>query len=625
MAPVNTTLPDSEISSDTPTPPVLDDKTFRSGNRRTYFLSTLRSPLGIAASIALLVVAFFVAFGPLLWGESAGEADLSLLSAPPSAEHLLGTDAGGRDVLARLLSAAQLSVVTALAAAVFGVSVGVFFGLLPIVAPLRIGRLINGIIAVALAFPALLLAIVASIILGVGVGGVILAIGLAMAPSYARLTQTLGAAVAGRDYVAAARILGVGRLTILRRHVLPNIRDPLIVNVSISAGSALVAATGLSFLGLGVQAPQYDWGRMLNESLGSIYVNPVASLGIGAAIVFAGLTFALWGEVLARTFGLHSPSGRSRRKSSRQSKQATLPLQVSGDSVLSVRDLHVEASRGNSWVEPVRGVSFDIGRGEILGVVGESGSGKSLTCMAVASLLEEPLHVTASSVRFDDNEFAIDGKLPARLRSKAMAKTLGTRMAFVFQDPSTSLNPALHVGTQVAEISLLHGGLKRKQANRRAIDRIAAVKIPDPSRRARQYPHQFSGGMRQRAMIAMGLMGEPALIIADEPTTALDVTVQRDVMELLQRVNQENGTAIMLVSHDITLIGAFCTRVLVMYRGEIVETLSAEDLASGRARHPYTRALVAAVPHMDATPGSEFATIDENADFPDTSEGRCHD
>lgn len=126
-------------------------------------------------------------------------------------------------------------------------------------------------------------------------------------------------------------------------------------------------------------------------------------------------------------------------------------------------------------------------------------------------------------------------------------------------------------------------------------------------------------------MIAMGLMGEPALIIADEPTTALDVTVQRDVMELLQRVNQENGTAIMLVSHDITLIGAFCTRVLVMYRGEIVETLSAEDLASGRARHPYTRALVAAVPHMDATPGSEFATIDENADFPDTSEGRCHD
>lgn len=625
MAPVNTTLPDSEISSDTPTPPVFDDKTFRSGNRRTYFLSTLRSPLGIAASIALLVVAFFVAFGPLLWGESAGEADLSLLSAPPSAEHLLGTDAGGRDVLARLLSAAQLSVVTALAAAVFGVSVGVFFGLLPIVAPLRIGRLINGIIAVALAFPALLLAIVASIILGVGVGGVILAIGLAMAPSYARLTQTLGAAVAGRDYVAAARILGVGRLTILRRHVLPNIRDPLIVNVSISAGSALVAATGLSFLGLGVQAPQYDWGRMLNESLGSIYVNPVASLGIGAAIVFAGLTFALWGEVLARTFGLHSASGRSRRKSSRQSKQAALPLQVGGDSVLSVRDLHVEAPRGNSWVEPVRGVSFDIGRGEILGVVGESGSGKSLTCMAVASLLEEPLHVTASSVRFDDNEFAIDGKLPGRLRSKAMAKMLGTRMAFVFQDPSTSLNPALHVGTQVAEISLLHGGLKRKQANRRAIDRIAAVKIPDPSRRARQYPHQFSGGMRQRAMIAMGLMGEPALIIADEPTTALDVTVQRDVMELLQRVNQENGTAIMLVSHDITLIGAFCTRVLVMYRGEIVETLSAEDLASGRARHPYTRALVAAVPHMDATPGSEFATIDENADFPDTSEGRCHD
>ena len=626
MAPVNTTSPDAEISPDTPTSPASaaaasGEKTLRPDNRRTYFFSTLQSPLGVAASIALLVVAFFVIFGPLLWGETAGDADLSQLSAPPSAEHLLGTDAGGRDVLARLLSAAQLSIVTALTAAVLGVTVGVFFGLLPIVAPPRIGRLINGGIAVALAFPALLLAIVASIILGVGIVGVTLAIGLAMAPSYARLAQTLGAAVAGRDYVAAARILGVGRLTILWRHVLPNIRDPLIVNASIGAGTALVAATGLSFLGLGVQAPQYDWGRMLNESLGSIYVNPAASLGVGAAIVLAGLTFALWGEVLARTFGLHSPSGRSRRKSSRKTKNVALPQQVSDDPVLSVRDLHVVAPRGDSWVEPVRSVSFDIGRGEIVGVVGESGSGKSLTCMAVASLLEEPLHVTASSVRFDDNEFAVDGKLPGRLRFKAMAKLLGTRMAFVFQDPSTSLNPALHVGTQVAEISLLHGGLKRRQANRRAIDRIAAVKIPDPTRRARQYPHEYSGGMRQRAMIAMGLMGEPALIIADEPTTALDVTVQRDVMELLQQVNRENGTAIMLVSHDITLIGAFCTRVLVMYRGEIVETLSAEDLANGRAQHPYTRALVAAVPHMDATPGAEFATIGENADFLDNTEG----
>ncbi|EXU66143.1 peptide ABC transporter ATPase [Streptomyces sp. PRh5] len=572
--------------------------------------------MGICAVAALIVVAFFAVFGPVLWGDVARQADLTQLSAKPSAHHLLGTDAGGRDVLARVLTATRLSIVTAVLAAALGVSVGVVIGLLPTIAPRRLGRLINSALGVALAFPALLLAIVVSITLGVGSVSVTLAIGLAMAPSFARLAQTLGASVTGRDFVAAARILGVSRPRILVRHVLPNVRDPLIVNASIGAGTALVAATGLSFLGLGVQAPEYDWGRMLNESVGSIYVNPAPALGLGAAIVLAGVMFALVGEVLARAFGLHRPSGRRRRRQTTHSAAASPVLHVADTPVLSVRDLRVEAPQERGWATPVRGVSFDIGRGEIVGIVGESGSGKSLTCMAVASLLEEPLHVAASSIRFEETELVVEGKLPGGQRSKALAHQLGSRLAFVFQDPSTSLNPALHVGTQVAEVGVLHGGLKRREAFHRAVDRLAAVRLSDPARRARQYPHELSGGMRQRAMIAMGLMVEPALVIADEPTTALDVTVQREVLALLRKVNREHRTAVMFVSHDISLVSSFCTRVLVMYRGAIVESLSTEDLAAGRAEHPYTRALVAAVPHMDAVPGTEFATITEDTEFP---------
>jgi peptide/nickel transport system permease protein len=586
--------------------------------RRGALLSTLRSPLGIVASLFLLTLVVLAVVGPLHWGETAKVAELTRLSEGPSADHLLGTDAGGRDVLARMLTATRLSVLTAVLATLIGVSLGVLLGLIPIVAPRWIARAVNAALGVALAFPSLLLAIVVSVVLGVGAVSLTLAIGLAMAPAYARLAQTLGASVAGRDFVAAARILGVGRFRILTRHVLPNVRDPLIVNASIGAGTALVAATGLSFLGLGVQAPRYDWGRMLNESLEGIFVNAAPSLGLAGAIVFAGVTFALVGETLSRAFGLHQPSRRLWRRLRRRpgsSSDQVAPLRVVDDPVLRVRGLKVSAPRGDWWATPVRGVSFDIGRGEVVGVVGESGSGKSLTCMAVAALLEEPLEVTAASVCFDGTELVAGGRVSGRT-SGELARRLGTRMGFVFQDPSTSLNPALHVGTQVAEIGLLHGGLSRSAAQDRAVDRLDAVRIPDAARRTHQYPHEFSGGMRQRAMMAMALMGEPALLIADEPTTALDVTVQREVMALLAEINEVKGTAVLFVSHDITLVASFCTRVLVMYRGAIVEDLSTADLAAGRARHPYTRALVEAVPHLDAEPGAEFATIAEGADFP---------
>jgi ABC-type dipeptide/oligopeptide/nickel transport system ATPase component/ABC-type dipeptide/oligopeptide/nickel transport system permease subunit len=586
----------------------------RAGSRR--FVRVLRSPLGIATAAGLLVLAFATVFGPVIWGAQAAVTDILQLSAKPSGEHPFGTDAAGRDVFARVMSATRLSVVMALSATAIGVALGLVVGFLPSVLSRRAANAVMSGTGIALAFPALLLTIVFSISVGTSSIGAVMAIGFSMVPFFARLAQTMSASVMGRDYVSAARILGVSRLRILARHIVPNVREQLIVNASIAAGGSLIAFAGLSFLGLGVQAPEVDWGRMLNEGLAKIYVNPATALAPGAAVIIAGVVFTLLGESLARGYGIDSLGSKHPRSSPAVASGEAV---VEGDEVeapvLSVRNLRVSAPADAAWSHPVAGVSFDIKRGEIVGLVGESGSGKSLTCLSVAALLEDPLVVTADRVLFDGTELTRNGRVPAKTRSTALARHLGTRMAMVFQDPSTSLNPALRIGPQVAEIGTLHEGLSRGEAGRRAIDRLRAVRIGDPERRARQYPHEFSGGMRQRAMIAMGLMGAPALIIADEPTTALDVTVQRDVLGLLNAVNREEGSAILLVSHDIAVVTGLCSRVMVMYRGRLVEDLPVADLLAGAARHPYTRALLAAVPDMNGEPGTPFATIPEGTDF----------
>jgi oligopeptide/dipeptide ABC transporter ATP-binding protein len=268
--------------------------------------------------------------------------------------------------------------------------------------------------------------------------------------------------------------------------------------------------------------------------------------------------------------------------------------------VLDVRDLTVSFPSPHGEIHPVRGVSFAVRRGEALGVVGESGSGKSLTALAVSRLIELPGRVDADRLNF----LGHDLREPD---TKARQRLLGTSLAMVFQDPMTSFNPTQRIGGQLAEVARHHQGLGRKAALARAADRLRAVRIPGADRRIRQYPHEFSGGMRQRAMIGMGLMSAPALIVADEPTTALDVTVQRQVLDLLDSIRQADDVALVLISHDVTVVREVCDRVLVMYAGRIVEDLPAEELAT-EARHPYTRALVAAVPDL-ATDLDEPLTV----------------
>ncbi|MFG1945886.1 dipeptide/oligopeptide/nickel ABC transporter permease/ATP-binding protein [Nonomuraea sp. NPDC048826] len=528
----------------------------------------LRSPLGVAAVASLAFLLFMVVLGPVFWAEEAVRTDTMALGQGPSADHPVGTDGLGRDVLARVMVASQLTVGLALLATAIAVGGGLLLGGLSAVLGRRAGRLVNGFIGLVVAFPGLLIALVLAVVLGSGGTSAAVAIGLAGVPAFARLTQTLAASVAGRDFVAAARVLGVGRLRMLFRHILPNIGEPLIVQATLGAGGALLAFAALSFLGLGVQTPDYDWGLLLNEGLNRVYLNPAAALAPGAAVVLAGLAFNVLGEFAAQVFGGRAsdahPSGRSIRP-------------VPGDA-LTVEDLRV--AYGDA--EPVKGVSFRVAQGERVGLVGESGSGKSLTALAVSGLIEPPGVVSGT--------------------------VLAGETAMVFQDPMTSLNPALRVGTQLAEVARVHGRLARKAAAERTVTRLSDVHIAAAAKVVRQYPHELSGGMRQRAMIAMGLMGSPRVIVADEPTTALDVTVQKQILDLLREVSDRTGAAILLISHDLAVVGQLCSRVLVMYAGLIVEDLTVERLLAGPA-HPYTRALLASVPDMAADRSQPLATI----------------
>ena len=258
--------------------------------------------------------------------------------------------------------------------------------------------------------------------------------------------------------------------------------------------------------------------------------------------------------------------------------------------LLSVQNLRVTFPTRQGAFEAVRGVSFDLGR-ERLGVVGESGSGKSMTGRAILGLVRPPGRVTADRME-------LEGQSILNLPERRMRKIRGRRISMVMQDPKFSLNPVMTIGDQIVEAYRLHAGGNRTAARQKALDMLAAVQIRDPERVMGAYPHEVSGGMGQRIMIAMMLAPDPEILIADEPTSALDVSVRTEVLNIMDRLVRDRGMGLIFISHDLNLVAQFCDRVLIMYAGRIVETLAARDLH--QARHPYTQGLLNSLPRLDA-------------------------
>ncbi len=272
------------------------------------------------------------------------------------------------------------------------------------------------------------------------------------------------------------------------------------------------------------------------------------------------------------------------------------------ETLLEVKDLKTYFTTRDGIVKAVDGVSFDLHRGETLGVVGESGSGKSVTAMSIMRLIQGPKgKIEGGSIRFRDQDvLAMSEEEVRHLR--------GDRIAMIFQDPMTSLNPVFRVGDQIAESLIIHKSMKKKAAFQRAVELLDLVGIPKPESRAKDYPHQFSGGMRQRAMIAMALACDPDILIADEPTTALDVTIQAQILELMMELQQRTGSAIIMITHDLGVVADMADRVLVMYAGRHVESGTADEVFY-KPLHPYTWGLLDSLPRHDIDEKGELCPI----------------
>jgi oligopeptide transport system ATP-binding protein len=262
------------------------------------------------------------------------------------------------------------------------------------------------------------------------------------------------------------------------------------------------------------------------------------------------------------------------------------------EKLLEVKDLHVTFNTYAGKVQSVRGVSFDVRKGEIVGIVGESGCGKSVTAHSIMRLLPSPpATIGPGSILFNGQDLL-------KKSEKEMQKIRGNEISMIFQDPMTSLNPTMKVGHQIAEGLLKHQKLTKEEVRRQTIELLDMVGIPQPEKRLEQYPHEFSGGMRQRVMIAIALACKPRLLIADEPTTALDVTIQAQILRLMKELQEKIETSIILITHDLGVVAEMCDRVVVMYAGQVIETGTVRDIFYN-SRHPYTRGLLRSVPRLD--------------------------
>ena len=566
----------------------------------------LTAPSGVASVVALAVLVGVAVVAPLYLDARATETDIAGSWAGVGADHWLGTDALGRDTFARVMVATRLTLLLGLAAGAISIGLGVAFGLLAAVSRGRWRTaLLRGLDA-ALCIPAILMAIFAGAIFGGGVNGAVVGVGLALCFPIARITSTLALSIGGREYISAARVLGVRPLRLMFRYTLPNISESLVVAFTLSIVSGVLFISALSFLGLGTQAPEFDWGGLLSEGVANIAIAPAGALGPAIAIAFTALTLSLTGEALARACNpvLWTSSRKQRRAAPPEPTAVPVaaPAETEGgEPVLRVDDLVVTVPGAVGPVDIVKGVSFAVAPGQVLGIVGESGSGKTMTALAVAGLAP-PSGTVGGTI-------TLTGRRLADLSKAELDALLARELSVVFQDPSSALNPALRVGVQMTLSARIIRKLRRSAAYQLAAAKLRDVHIGAPDRQLKAYPHQLSGGMRQRVMIGTGLMAEPSVLIADEPTTALDVTVQAQIMDLLEEINTgDRSTSIILISHNLALVSQNCDRVLVMYCGRIVEDLDLDQLLTD-PKHPYTRALLAAMPKPGGPREAPMATI----------------
>ncbi|WP_407065275.1 dipeptide/oligopeptide/nickel ABC transporter permease/ATP-binding protein [Ensifer sp. LCM 4579] len=568
--------------------------------RFTSWRLLMNNRLAAAGFFLLLAIAFVILLVPLLpLPDPDATAPANRLKPVATAGHLLGTDQLGRDILSRLLWGTRVSLALGFTATLIAAAIGSTIGIVAGYAGGRADNLMMRAIDMLMAFPYMLLALAIVAALGPGLLNALYAIAIVNIPFFARNVRGATMGLAHAEFIDAARLSGKGQLSTVLTEVLPNVLPVIVITISTTAGWMILETAGLSFLGLGAQPPQADLGSMLGEGRAQLFTAPHVSIVPGATIFLIVISLNLLGDGIRDVLDPRLRSGTLARPGPMTAiaKARLAPANPAPDAALSIEGLETGFGGGDSFTPAVNGVSLQLKRGECLGIVGESGSGKSVTALSIMGLVASPPALIRNGAIY------LHGEDVLSMSEEKLRSCRGARVAYVFQDPLMSLHPLLPVGRQVEEAIAAHQPIGASERRERAIALLEKVGLPDARERAAQFPHQFSGGQRQRVGIAIALANDPDIIIADEPTTALDVTVQAHILDLLRQLQRERGMALLFITHDFGVVSELCDRVAVMKDGEIVETGETRRVLSN-PQHAYTKRLIACVPELGT--GADF-------------------
>jgi len=587
------------------------------GQSRTAWRLLMNNRLAAAAFYIVVLIVILALMAPILPLHDPNMTSPADRLLPLFSDgHLLGTDHLGRDVLARLVWGTRVSLFVGVSAALAAAFFGSLIGLVAGYAGGRADNLIMRGIDMLMAFPYILLALAIVAALGPGLLNALYAIAIVNIPFFARNVRGITRGLSHREFVDAARLSGKSHIAIVMTEILPNVLPIIVITMSTTIGWMILETAGLSFLGLGAQPPQADLGSMLGQGRALLFTAPMISVIPGVMVFLIVMGVNLLGDGVRDALDPRLRAGALSRPmplTRIERRHVPEPDETAKASVLAVAGLETSFEEGEGTKPAVKDISFTLRKGECLGLIGESGSGKSVTALSILGLVASPPGViTGGSV-------TIEGRDVLSLDEAQIASFRGGKVAYIFQDPLTTLHPLFTVGEQVAEAVRAHQPIDRAGAYQKAVELLRTVQIPDPEQRARAYPHELSGGQRQRVGIAMALANDPDIIIADEPTTALDVTVQAEILRLLQVLRRDRGLALLFITHDFGVVAEICDRVAVMRHGEIVEAGETATVL-GAPKHPYTKRLIACVP----IPGQGRGFLDAIRALPpaDTDRGR---
>jgi len=564
------------------------------GGRRSVPAQLLRNPIAVFSMVWLLLIIIVALGAQWLAPYEPTFTELSATNVPPlTPGHPLGGDSAGRDILSRLIWGSRQTAVAAVIVLVVSATIGVISGL---AAGFYRGKIegVAGFVADSImSLPGVVLLIALYTLTGPNIPAAMAVFGIIVAPVFYRMVRSVTLGTRNELYVDAARVVGLSDLRIVGRHVLWAVRAPVIIQSAFILAAGISIEAGVTFLGLGDPAGT-SWGLVMQQSFNSIYNNPGSIVGPAVVISVTILSLILLGNALSDAL---QSSARSKPLPARRRSQvladerarlaettlATAP--VEDDVILAVRDLRVAYPTPDGQVrEVVHGVDLDLRRGEIHALVGESGSGKSQIAFSTLGILPAEALITSGTVTLDGEDLLAE---PAR-----MVDARGRRFGYVPQEPMSNLDPSFTVGKQLAYGLKASTTLGDAEVRQRIIDLLIRVGITDPQRVMGLYPHEISGGMAQRVLICGAVAADPDIIIADEPTTALDVTVQAEVLELLRELSQERGLAMLLVTHNLGVVADLCDTVSVMKDGAIVERGPIEQIFEA-PQQDYTRELLA--------------------------------